>query len=402
MQPVCGSAVALSNHPNDPADALIANAAAQFTERFGRRPRFAAIAPGRINLIGEHTDYNEGFVLPMAIDRWAAIVADVSNDAAPTIIALDLSREASIDFRSTLAPSPPTTWINHLTGVVHQFKNRGVHVPNMNLLLTSTVPIGAGLASSAAIEVATATLLEAVTNSILDPVEKAKLCQRAEHEFAGTPCGIMDMLVSCAAVEQAAVFIDCRTLQMTPVPLPSEASLVVIDTGVRHDLAAGEYTKRRQECDAAANALGVHSLRDATVQMIHAADLESPLLERALHVVTENMRTALAAAAFRTGDLEQFGDLMFASHQSLKDLLEVSCPELDLIVEASREMRDRGVFGARMTGAGFGGSAIVLCKSACTPEVGQCVAERWAATFGRLPNVFTVMTSGPARSLALH
>jgi galactokinase len=385
-------------------DELIGRALAKFFARFGARPRFAAAAPGRINLIGEHTDYNDGFVLPMAIDRWAVIVADFAPNNQSVFVAADLAREFTLDLRTPLAPSPTlNAWVNHLTGVVHQFKNRGTEAPNLNLLLTSTVPIGAGLASSAAIEVAMATLIEQITGSRCDPLERAKLCQRAEHEFVGTPCGIMDMLVACAAVEGAAMFIDCRSLQITTVPLPpfGEASVLIVDTGVRHDLAAGMYAQRRCECAEAARQLGVRFLRDATAALLAASALPDVLLHRATHVVTENMRTVLAAAALRTGDLEQLGDLMFASHESLSRLFEVSCAELDLIVEAAGELRGEGVFGARMTGGGFGGCAIVLCRSGRAADIQVNVCDRFQRQFERSPATFVVRAVGSATPVAL-
>lgn len=390
----------------DPRDSTIQSqllgAIAAFERAFGRRPTLAAFAPGRVNLIGEHTDYNQGFVLPIAIDRQAMIVADFASGSASTIIAHDLVQRIATDLTSRLAPIP-NCWSNHLVGVAAQFSTRGAKVPNLDLLLTSTVPIGSGLSSSAAIEVAMATLLEQATGVSLEPLEKAIRCHRAEHEFVGTPCGIMDMYVATHAWPDHAMLIDCRSnmSQLIRFPSPDEAALLVVNTGVRHVLAEGEYSVRRLGCEAAASVLGVNSLRDASVELIAKSALSDEQKKRSLHVVSENARTILAATALGEGNFHAFGELMFASHDSLRDLFEVSCPELDLIVEAARSMPRDVVFGTRMTGGGFGGCAIVLCRAnAITPvedEIRRCFFDQ----FGRNPEMFIVKPAGACQSLAV-
>jgi galactokinase len=377
----------------------VKEAIAGFESRFGRKPRWAAAAPGRVNLIGEHTDYNDGYVLPLAIDRHVVLAADPAAGGETTLRALDLDEEASADLTGKLRPQPGS-FSSYLLGVADQFAARH-DLPNLDLAVTGNVPIGAGLASSAAVEVAMATLLQQVTGSDLDPLELALLCQRAEHEFAGTPCGIMDMFVATHARAGQALLLDCRSMRPRPVPLEG-LSILIADTTVRRELAGSAYADRRRTCTEAAGRLGVASLRDAHVGLLAEAGLGDEQLRCARHVMDENQRTLLAAAALTTGDLEALGELMFDSHESLRDLYGVSCAELDALVEAAAALRgDGGVIGARMTGAGFGGCAVVACRPGAAAGVARELERQFAERFGHAPACFKVTAAGAGETVDL-
>jgi len=366
-----------------------------FESRFGRPAAWAAQAPGRVNLIGEHTDYNQGFVLPIAIDRRTVVAAAPSEREVSTLVAVNLDREVEIDLTRPLQPIPrddPGAFANYLLGVIHEFSDRGAGPINLDLAVISDVPIGAGLSSSASVEVAMATLLEQALAVALAPVEKALLCQRAEHAFPGTPCGIMDMYIAAAAVADHALLIDCRSNDAQAVRLPPahELTLLVVDTGAKHDLAAGAYAERRVTCERAASKLGVGSLRDATPSMLADASLDEVERKRATHVVLENVRTLLAASALEAGQPDEFCRRLFESHASLRDLYEVSCPELDAVVDAVETLAKRTgdpLLGARMTGGGFGGCAVVCCPPAIPDRVAEVIAGHFRDAFGREPMI---------------
>ena len=376
-----------------------------FEDRFAHPPRFAAVAPGRVNLIGEHTDYNGGFVLPMAIDRQAVIVADTTGAPRSALLAIDLNETAQVDLRGPLTPRQEPRWVNYLLGVAHQFLQRGRALPNLDAAFTSTVPIGAGLSSSAAIEVAMATLLEQIVEAELGPVDKALLCQRAEHAFPGTPCGIMDMFIATMASLDHALLIDCRSNEARPIrmPPPEQATLMIVDTGVKHELAAGVYAARRATCEQAAARLGLTALRDATAELLDEGRLTQTEHQRAVHVIRENERTRRAAQLLEAGDVGMFGELMFQSHASLRYLYEVSCPELDTLIDTAQELRGEGlgVYGARMTGGGFGGCAIVLCHPQAVETVERRLRDRYRAAHGGEAGIFRTRAAGSARALPL-
>jgi galactokinase len=389
--------------PDAARDAPLPRAMREFRERFGCAPALAADAPGRVNLIGEHTDYNGGWVLPMAIDRRTVIVAAPNDADCSTLISMDAGEVIEVDLTGALTPSPgrfPT----HVLGVVDQFRRRGLDVPNLDLVISSNVPIGAGLSSSAALEVAMATLLEQVCGVALEPMEKATLCQQAEHEYGGTPCGLMDLLAAVHGIVGHALLIDCRDSRITPVPLPppNHVAILIADTGIKHELARGEYARRRTGCETATRMLGLTSLREAANGPTDLSVLREPLNRFVEHVVAENERTLVVAAAIKTGDLAALGEFMFQSHESLRDLYQVSCAELDCLVEAAAELRESGgVIGARMTGGGFGGCAVVVCGRGAVQRVVTHLRRRFADRFNRDPIIFEVRADAGAALLRL-
>jgi galactokinase len=375
-------------------------AARAFESRFGGSPRWLVAAPGRVNLIGEHTDYNAGFVLPLAIERHTIIVA---APAGP-------NQHARLHVQSEMTNSPveialdepqrrgEPSWSNYVRGVVAGFERRGASIPSLRALISSHVPLGAGLSSSAALEVAMATLLEAVTGMILDPIDKARLCQTAEHEFARVPCGLMDQLVCILGEEKGPLLIDCRSEATRTVPLSDPTvSILIANSNVRHSLGDGAYARRRSECESAARHLGIASLRDATAETIDSArETLGPLLHRrARHVVTENARTLKAAWALEQGALSEVGALLYDSHRSLRDDFEVSCEELDVLVDEARELGESsGVYGARMTGGGFGGCVIALVNTERVDAISRELSRHYSRRCRRTLDAFV---SRPAR-----
>jgi galactokinase len=342
---------------------------ALFQKRFASTPEFSLLAPGRVNLIGEHTDYNDGFVFPMAIERYVAMAARKRLDDTPKQLrlfseAMDASVIIALDSRPI--PGEPH-WANYVKGVIAGFMDRGDVLPSLDVVLTSTVPLGSGLSSSAALEVATATLLETALGTTLAPIDKARLCQKAEHEFAKVPCGLMDQLASVLGREAGALYIDCRSQSAKLVPLTDpNVSVLICNSRVKHSLADGEYGKRRAACHEAARILGKSHLRDSSETEIRAARsaLPSPLFERALHVTTEDARVVAFADALKRSELERAGQLMYLSHESLSRDYQVSCRELDVLVASAKRIGlEGGVFGSRMTGGGFGGCTVSLVDS---------------------------------------
>jgi galactokinase len=379
---------------------LSRTAATEFTARFGRPPRWVVAAPGRVNIIGEHTDYSGGLVLPMAIDRHTVIAAAPAAPGAGLRLRLHsaaLDESVDIPLAATPVPGEPR-WANYARGVVAGFGARGLVAPPLDALMLSDVPLGGGLSSSASFEVATATLLEAALGTRLDPTEKARICRKAEHDYAQVPCGIMDQLISVMGDESGALLIDCATEQTRLVPFADPAvSLLIANSNVRHSLGDGAYAARSAACVEAARVLGVPALGQATPAMVAAAEAAlGPLLyRRARHVVTENARTRAAAEALAGGDWRAAGGLMYESHRSLRDDFEVSAPELDTLVELAQGLGEAGgVFGARMTGGGFGGCTVTL---AATDRVGD-IGGRLAREYQRLHDrTLTWFVSRPAR-----
>jgi len=374
---------------------LATHVSQQFSKTYGRPPRWIAAAPGRVNVIGEHTDYNDGFVLPMAIERYTLLAADKPAGDRNTIQIRDTAEgvePAMIDLAVPVKPGAPK-WSNYPRGVLAGCLARGINPGGLDVLLHSTVPLGGGLSSSAALEVGTATLFEAVTGKKLDPVEKALLCQKAENEFAGVPCGIMDQFISVMGRENHLLLLDCRSRQTELVPMndPSVA-LLIINTNVRHELGSGEYAKRRTQCEAAAKILGVSSLRDADPNALENAknEMDVVVYRRARHVIGEIERTLHAAEGIRASNWPTVGNLMYASHASLRDDYEVSCRELDAVVELAEAIGVKGgVYGCRMTGGGFGGCTVALVKAGAVETISKTVATGYKAKTGIDATIFS-------------
>jgi galactokinase len=383
-------------------------ASQMLVERFGQAPRWIVAAPGRVNLIGEHTDYNDGFVLPMAIERYTAIAASptVEGPGGATLSVHSAATHGSATLRlgaPQRSEAPP--WANYLRGVVAGFQRRGIALPSLSAVIASDVPLGAGLSSSAALEVATATLFELAAGVTLDKVEKARLCQTAEHELAGVPCGLMDPLASILGEARGPLLIDCRTGEARVLSLADTGvSVLVVNSRVRHSLGDGAYAKRRAECEAAAQVLGVASLRDATARSLEEARdrLGSVLYRRAKHVVTENARTLDAARAFEAGDSRAAGALFYESHRSLRDDYEVSCEEIDVLVDAARELGEgAGVYGARITGGGFGGCTVTLVETDKVGAVRRDLCRMYERRTGRTADAFVSRPALGAHAIAL-
>jgi len=370
---------------------------------FGKAPSVVVFAPGRVNLIGEHTDYNEGLVLPSAIDRGVAIAGSPRSDGVVRAwaAAFDETHEALL---SALAPAGEAGWFAYVAGVAWALCEAGHTVSGADLAIVSDLPMGVGLSSSAALEMATARVLAAASGIAWDGVAMARLCQRAENAFVGVACGIMDQLASALSAPGRALLLDCRSLQTEDVPIPSRAAIAVLDTAAPRTLAGSAYNDRRADCEAAVTAIRrlspVQALRDVDRPLLEAAraELDPVVWRRAAHVVNENLRPALMAEALRAGDLAAAGRLMDESHESLRTLFEVSSRELDTMVDIARAQP--GCFGARMTGAGFGGCAVALLERGAAQAFASAVEPAYHARVGRSGRVFLVTPAGGVRVVA--
>ena len=359
-----------------------------FTDRFGRPCAAIASAPGRVNLIGEHTDYNDGFVLPMALEQRTQVAVAPRDDQQIRAAAIDLNEECTWPLTDWNAESYPH-WTSYIAGIAALLRRRGAHLAGADILIRSAVPVGSGLSSSAALGVATAKALIQLSGEAIGTTEVADLCRAAEHEFAGVPCGIMDPFISLLGQADTALLLDCRSRTWQHIPLRLDGhTVVIVNSGVRHELAAGEYALRQKQCAAAVAYFqrlnpSVRALRDVDVALVraHALQLDPLAAARALHVTTENARTFQAAEALRRGDLATLGRLMAESHRSLRDDYEVSCRELNQLVNIVS--RVAGVVGARMTGAGFGGCIVAIARSDALPLIEAAVRAQYdAAGFG--------------------
>lgn len=380
---------------------LAQRAAHTFQERFGRPAKYVVAAPGRVNIIGEHTDYNDGFVLPMAIDRYTVIAGDAAHDDRPIRAARIHTNTLNEDHDICLAgehSAPLPTWAKYIRGVFEMAAEHAVVPPVFDAVVDSTVPLGGGLSSSAALEVATATFLEQLTDKTLDSKEKALLCQQAEHRDAGVPCGIMDQFSSVLCEAGHLMLLDCRNQETKMVPMTDPSiTVLIINTNVKHELTGGEYAERRAQCENAAKVLGVPSLREASIALLESkkSQLDDVHYCRARHVISEIGRTVEAAEAIPAGDWDTVGGLMYASHDSLRDDYEVSCPELDVLVEAARSMGAAGgVIGSRMTGGGFGGSTVSLVRTAKASAIAEAICEAYHVQTGITATAFA---TAPAR-----
>jgi galactokinase len=382
---------------------LIHQAKSGLQDTFGKEASAIAAAPGRVNLIGEHIDYCDGFVLPFALEQ-NIIIATAPNDSSTVRLASSLGGDTvAIDVSGDIPEAEPK-WANYPRGVMHYFREQtGCTLPGFDAYITSNVPSGGGLSSSAAFELATATLLEALTGTKLDTKTKALLCQKAEHNYAHCPCGIMDQFASAFGEQDRLVMIDCQSGEPTLVPFENpDLTVIVANTCVEHELSDGGYASRRKATEDGLEIIGKASWRDVT-----AADVESAkeqmgdiVYRRGRHVVGEIQRTVDAAKALEQNDFDTLGELMYASHASLRDDFEVSCEELDIMVDIARDIGAQGgVIGSRMTGGGFGGSTVTLCESSKANDIIAAMTEQYSSRTGIIPEIFTSRPSQGARTL---
>ncbi|MFN2282861.1 MAG: galactokinase [Anaerolineae bacterium] len=363
-----------------------------YTARFQHAPQLVVRAPGRVNLIGEHTDYNDGFVLPVAVDQAAWLAVGVADDSLTTVRALDIKNDEAV-FSTMEPPSSVGGWADYPKGVLWAFLERGLQPSPINAVLASDVPVGAGMSSSAAIELAFAFAWSTLGNFDISLSDLALLCQRAENQYVGVNCGIMDQMISACGKAGHAMMLDSRSLERRYFPMPEGVAIVVSDSMVRRSLASSEYNVRRAQCEQAvahlqANLPEIKALRDVTMRELEqfGHDLPEVVYRRARHVVTENARVIKFARALYAGDIETAGALMVEGHRSLRDDYEVSAPELDALVEAAIDVP--GCYGARLTGAGFGGCTIALVAESAVPEFKAHITEVYDERYGKQPAVY--------------
>ena len=367
---------------------------ASFEENFKGHPVFITHAPGRVNLIGEHTDYNEGFVMPMAIERAIWITLRPIEEKKVRLFSLGFNAWAEFDLETLI--NNGQGWVEYIKGIAAMLDEAGYPLKGWEGVIASNIPVGAGLSSSAALELAATRAFAAVGEWEWNPKKMALLAQRAENQWVGVNCGIMDQLISAAGEKDHALMIDCRTLEITPAPLPPGCAVIILDTSTRRGLIDSEYNLRRQSCEKAAACFGVETLRDVSPQQFNekAAGLDEETRKRARHIITENERVLKALEAMQNSQPEILGQLMKESHTSLKEDYEVSRRELDLIVDLSNQHPD--CFGARMTGAGFGGCALALVKEDQAINFSNFVSTEYLKFTGLKPSLYLTRASSGA------
>ena len=382
------------------------NMLAAFQDRFHTRPRLLGRAPGRVNLLGEHVDYNGGMVLPIAIDRAVQIAAKPTADDNVTLHALDLKQTTSfhldaLEAKVDLDGNPLPHWALYPAGVAWSLQQAGQRVIGIQAVYTSDVPIGSGLSSSAAVEVAFAAVWRGLGGWTIDPLTLARWCQRAENAYVGVNCGLMDQFASACGVQGHALYFDTRSLEWHPLPLPGGTAVVIADSGVRRSLATSAYNERRAACEQAVELLRqylphIHSLREvSSVEFAAYSEyLPETTRKRAEHVIKEIARVEDATICLRKGDARLFGGLMYSGHASLRDLYEVSCPELDILVQATRDIP--GCYGARLTGAGFGGCTVNLVDETRAQSFIQSLHEAYQRQTGRDASIYLCKASAGA------
>lgn len=377
--------------------------ALQFEQRFGQQPRIFR-APGRVNLIGEHTDYNDGFVMPAALGFSTYVAVGARPDRKLVIHSQEFTDDCDFDV-DHLPNQRSGLWCDYIVGVAQILRERGCNFSGVNLWVHGEVPIGAGLSSSAAIEVASALAFTSLGKAHIPLPEIAKLCRRAENEFVGARVGIMDQFVSCMGKAAHALLLDCRSLEYKLVPIPPRIRIVVCNTMVKHDLATGGYNQRRAECEEGVRHFAqwqptIRALRDVSVEVLdqHSKDLPATILERCTHVIHENQRTLDMARALQEGDLNKVGLFMRESHRSLRDLYEVSCRELDIMVESAEGLA--GFIGGRMTGGGFGGCTVNLVHEDNAAEFAAEIRDRYRKATGIDPQTYLCSAEDGAREVS--
>src|SRR5687768_8011505 len=374
----------------------------RFRELYGVDSEFSIRAPGRVNLIGEHTDYNDGFVFPAAIDFDVAIVGSRRSDRQVRLFS-ELFAESTTFSLDDLRPARDASWSNYIRGVATILRKEGRELSGMNAVVSGTVPIGSGLSSSAAIEVASCLAFEAAGGFVVDPVDRALIGQRAEREFVGVQVGIMDQFISALGKADHALFIDTRSLEYEAAPLPDKGvTVLVADTNKQRGLVDSEYNRRREECEEAVRILSqripnILALRDVSIEDFdrHGKDLPELIWKRAHHVITENQRVLDSVQALKRNDIYRFGRLMNASHDSLRDDYQVSCKELDVMVSLAREVD--GVYGSRMTGAGFGGCTVSLVSDSAVASFDEYVGRKYRESTGLQATFYVCRASDGAR-----
>jgi galactokinase len=368
-----------------------------YRRHFGAEPDMLFRAPGRVNLIGEHTDYNDGFVLPAAINRQTVVAIGRANSTVITAIASDFGENLDRFALDQTIDVVSADWANYVRGVAQAMLTEGIELTGANLAIAGDVPLGSGLSSSAALEVAVGNALAGIAGQAIEPTRMAKIAQRAENEFVGCACGIMDQLISTRGEAGKALLIDCRSLECTPVPLPDGVSIIIAHSGVRHAHAGGEYNDRRVQCEAAARHYGVVALRDLTIAQLETGKqgLDDVAYRRARHVVTENARTLAAADALRFGDLQHLGELMEQSHRSMRDDFEITVPAVDDLAKVMAAPLN-GEGGARMTGGGFGGCVIAVTTDSKADLVVGAIANNYRTPEGLQADVFVCQPSAGA------
>jgi galactokinase len=380
--------------------------AAEFANRFATlfsaRPRIFR-APGRVNLIGEHTDYNDGFVLPAAIGFSTYVGVSPRPDGRLLIRSQEFPERFEFDL-SHLPQHRTGSWCDYILGIAVILLQHGVKLRGANLLIHGEIPIGAGLSSSAALEVSSALALLSQSEADLPLPEIARLCREAENTFVGARVGIMDQFVSCMGKAGHALLLDCRRLDFEFAPLPAETQLIVCNTMVRHDIAASMYNQRREECEEGVRFFArldpnIRALRDVSLDLLtrHAEGLPAVIVKRCTHVIQENQRTVEAARTLQNGDLARVGQLMAESHRSLRDLYQVSCPELDLMVDSAQTLP--GFVGGRMTGGGFGGCTVNLVHANQVAEFAAQISERFRQSTGIVPQIYICSAEDGAREV---
>lgn len=380
--------------PTVPLEIMVEKAKQTFSQRYGEPPKWVVMAPGRVNLIGEHVDYNDGFVMPMAIERFVVIAAGPADGEGDTLQVYSdaMDDECTISVGAESAEELPR-WGQYIHGVLKEMSDAGYAAGPLRATVHANVPLGGGLSSSAALEVATATMVEAATGKSISGPEKAKLCQRAENIHVGMPCGIMDQFSSAVCEADRLMQLDCRSLETKQVPFTNpDVTVLIINSNVKRELASSAYPLRRGQCETAAKQLGVPALRDATMAMLDkmSDQLEEVVIRRARHVISEIGRVQEMASALESNNWALAGELMYASHDSLRDDYEVSCEELNLLVDTAHQIGSGGgVIGSRLTGAGFGGCTVTLVESDAVEDVATRIAQTYQTTLDIEPTLFT-------------